>query len=628
MNKEARSAKIFSRRAFFVSALQVSVLAVLGARLAWLQLAQGGRYKMLSDKNRINIRLIAPPRGQVVDRFGVPLAVNNQNFRVLVVPEQTDDLERALRRLQKFIDIDEDNIKGVLAKAKKSAKYVPLEIKDDLSWDEVAKIEVNLPDLPGLSIDVGEIRNYPFAESTAHIIGYVGLPSKNEITSDQVLTLPGFKIGKTGIEKKFDIFLRGQSGTAELEVNVIGREVRELGRRPSTAGQRVALSLDGELQRFAQARLSKEKSASAVIMDAHTGAVYALASHPSFDPNLFTHGLSASVWEELIADSTHPLTNKAVAGQYPPASTFKMATALAGLRAGKITAGRTVFCPGHFDYGEDRFHCWKPGGHGTVNLSDALAMSCDTYFYEIGAEVGIDNIAKAARELGLGEASDFDLPEERPGLVPDKDWKRAYLGQAWQPGETIVNAIGQGYLQATPLQLAVMTARLVNGGYAVRPWIAGYVGNKFLPQETWPKMDIPGDYLQIIRQGMERVVNDERGTAFGSRINDPAMAMGGKTGTAQVRRITKQQRMDGVKNETLPWRSRHHGLFVGYAPLDAPRYVCAVVVEHGVGGSVSAAPIARDLMIETQKRNPFSSPLRPENAESVNGPPAQQKTPI
>ncbi|GJL86113.1 MAG: peptidoglycan glycosyltransferase [Micavibrio sp.] len=612
MKKNQDSAKIFTRRSFVIGALQVSCLAVLGGRLAWLQVSQGARYKTLSDKNRINIKMLAPSRGQIVDRFGVPLAVNNQNFRVLIIPEQADDIPKSLRALQNFIEIEEEQIQKVLKQVSKTPKFVPVEIKDDLSWEDVARIEVNLPDLPGLSIGVGEIRAYPYGISTAHIVGYVSAVSKTEVHQDPVLTLPGFKIGKTGVEKRFDLDMRGKSGNAEVEVNVIGREVRELKRDASMTGKRVALTIDGELQRFSQNRLGQEKSASAVIMDAHTGAVYSLASSPSFDPNIFTKGLSAAMWEELLADPGHPLTNKAIAGQYPPGSTFKMVTAMAALEAGLITSHQTSFCPGHYEYGTDRFHCWKRGGHGTVNLIDALTQSCDVYFYEISTKVGIDKIAAMARKLGLGEKLDFDLKEERPGLIPDKGWKMGRFGEVWRPGETIVASIGQGYIQTTPLQLAVMTARLINGGYAVKPWMTGYVGDQLKVDPKWPKMDFNKWHLDLITKGMNRVVNHEKGTAHGSKIEESHMQMGGKTGTAQVRRITMKQRAEGVLNADLPWKSRHHALFVGYAPIHKPRYVCSVVVEHGGGGSSSAAPLARELLVEAQKRDPAATPLQVE----------------
>ena len=613
MINEGKSAKVFSRRAFIIGALQAGTLCILGSRLAWLQISQGSRYKTLSDKNRINIKVIAPSRGHIVDRFGVPLAVNNQNFRVLVIPEQVKDLKTSLKILQTYISIDEECIEHVLEMAGKVSKFVPIEVKDELTWEEVAKIEVHLPDLPGLFIDIGEVRSYPYNDSTAHIVGYVGFPTKIDLTDDPVLKLPGFKLGKTGIEKKFDVDLRGIAGIAEIEVNVIGREVRELKRKDARSGKRIALTIDGELQRFAQQRLCKEVSASAVIMDAHTGAIYAMASHPSFDPNIFIHGLSASAWEELLADKGHPLTNKAIAGQYPPASTFKMVTALAGLQVGKITKDRKVFCPGFYDYGKDRFHCWKRGGHGSINIVDALTQSCDTYFYELATEIGIDKISKTAKQLGFGSKLGFELSEERSGLVPDKNWKMGYHGEIWRPGDTIVTGIGQGSLQATPMQLAVMTARFVNGGYAVRPWITGYEKDSRILTHKWPRMNINKSHLTLIKSGMDRVVNYEKGTAYKSRIELSSMAMGGKTGTAQVRKITAAQRLAGIKNEDLPWEQRHHGLFVGYAPVNAPRYVVSVIVEHGVGGSTSAAPIARDLLIEAQKRNPYKIKLSPKS---------------
>lgn len=606
--------KTFTRRAVVIGAMQGSLLAVLGGRLAWLQIAQGDRYKTLSEKNRINIRMIAPPRGQIVDRFGVPLAVNNQNFRVMVVSEQTENLEKSLRSLQKFITLEEKAIEKIIKQSRKTKKFVPLEVKDNLSWEEVATIEVNIPDLPGLSVDVGEIRTYPFGEATAHVIGYVGAVSEAEIGEDPLLSLPGFKIGKSGIEKTHDSAMRGTAGAAEVEVNVIGREIRELRRVSAKAGERVMLTIDADLQRIVQETLAAERSASAVVMDVHSGAVYALASHPAFDPNVFSKGIPQPVWMELSEDPADPLVNKAVSGQYPPGSTFKMVTALAAFKNKKITREKSVFCSGHYDFGKSRFHCWKQGGHGWVNLEKALAESCDVYFYQVGLDTGIDEIAAASRFLGLGSGYNFDLSEERPGLVPDKQWKLKNRKEPWQLGETIVTAIGQGFLKTTPLQLAVMTSRLVNGGYAVEPWMTGYVGEKFSGKKSWPKMDIKEKHLELIRSGMEMVVNNPKGTAYGSRIQEPGMEMGGKTGTAQVRRITKQMRAQGVKNEDLQWRFRHHALFVGYAPLDNPKYACCVVVEHGVGGSKAAAPMAQAILTEVQKRDPARQEMQPEKS--------------
>ncbi len=609
MKKDNDRSRSFTRRAFVIGALQTGILGVLGGRLAWLQVVQGQRYETLADNNRINLKMLAPSRGRVTDRAGTPLAVNDQSFRILLIPERADDLETVLSALQKQIDLDQRAIMKVIKTAQKQAAFVPVEVKENLSWEEVARVEVNLPDLPGVSIDVGEIRTYPFGEATAHLVGYVGAVSRAELTGDPVLTLPGFKIGKTGVEKAYDKSLRGTAGTAEVEVNVVGREVRELKRHHGATGQAVTLTIDADLQIYTQQRLKTEKSASAVIMDVHSGALYALCSSPSFDPNLFTRGLPAETWEEMLADPGLPLNNKALGGQYPPGSTFKMVTALAALEEGIITRNSSFHCPGHFDYGEDRFHCWKWGGHGRVDLVSALAESCDTYFYEIATTIGIDRLAAYAHRLGLGERLGLELAEERPGLMPTRDWKMGHFGTPWRRGETIVASIGQGYIQSTPLQLAVMTARLVNGGYAVKPWVSAFVGERAQKDVSWPSMGFKKTHLDLVLRGMNAAVLDRDGTAFDSRIQQAGMEMGGKTGTSQVRRITMQERLDGIRNEDLPWKYRHHALFVGYAPFKAPRYACAVVVEHGGSGSAAAAPIARDLLLKTQQRDPAAIPL-------------------
>lgn len=611
LEKESDKERIFTRRAFVVGAAQGAFLAILGGRLAWLQVVEGSRYKTLAENNRINLKMVAPPRGQIVDRFGVPFAVSRQNFRVLVVREQTDDLRQSLMRLRKYIKLDDARLEKVLKIAAKTPSYTPVEVVDNLNWEDVSTIEVNIPDLPGMSIDMGELRHYPFADATAHLIGYVGAASKKdqEEESDPLLTLPNFQVGKSGIERTFDKQLRGKAGSSEMEVNVVGREVRELRNMDSREGSRVVLSIDAELQRFAQQRLAPERSASAVVMDVHTGEIYALASYPGFDPNYFTGGISHERYEELRSDIALPLTNKAVAGQYPPGSTFKMVTALAALEAGVVNEYSTAFCPGFYNFGGRKIHCWKHGGHGTVNVITALQMSCDVYFYKLSTDLGIKRLAEMARRLGLGQTYGMELKEERAGLIPDEEWKRKKRGEAWYPGETINASIGQGDMLTTPMQLAVMTSRIVNGGKAVKPWLAGSIGGEYITRPEWDDMGLNKKHVDLVMRGMSSVVNEQRGTAYGARIREPGMEMGGKTGTAQVKRITMQERAAGIKNETLPWHLRHHALFVGYAPVANPRYACAVVVEHGVGGSKAAAPVAHDLLLMAQQRDPASKKL-------------------
>lgn len=607
MNQE-NDQLLFSRRALLAGVGVGALMTVLGGRLAWLQLLQGDKYKTLAENNRINLKMLLPPRGVIVDRFGVPLAINVQDFRVMIVPEQVDNVEKAIMRLSKYIPIEDRDIRRAVRDVKRNPRFVPVQVRNNLSWEQVAALEFNIPDLPGVSVEDGEIRNYPYREATSHIIGYVGRVSEGEIkaSDDPLLKQPGFQMGKNGIEKAFDLDLRGIPGKSETEVNVHGRQVRQLAVTASKPGNQLVLSIDAELQRFVQQRLSTDKSASAVIMDVHTGAVYALASHPGFDPNVFARGVSAPEWEELLMDETKPLNNKAITGLYPPGSTFKMVTGLAGLETGLMNEHWGVHCPGHYDLGNTRFHCWKKGGHGSVNLVKALAESCDTYFYKMASVIGVDKIAVMSRRLGLGTKLGIELPEEKGGLVPDQAWKRKTYNEIWHPGETIVAAIGQGYIQTTPLQLVTMVSRLVNGGFAVKPWIADHIGPDAPRHPTWESIGIDPAHLAMIRTGMERVLMPG-GTAYASRIVETGLEMGGKTGTSQVKRITKAERAAGIKQDDLPWHLRHHALFVGYAPLAAPRYACAVVVEHGGGGSAAAAPIAKDIMLEVQHRDPARS---------------------
>lgn len=610
MDRHKDNYKLFTRRALIMGGVKTGLLGVLGARLAYLQVFQQNKYKTLADDNRINLKLLEPLRGHIYDRFDVPVAINTQNFRLNIIAEQAQNVEETLYKLARTIPLTEQDIQRVLNDVKARRSFVPVTILNTLNWEQLAAVEVSLPELPGIVIEEGQIRSYPLIESAAHLVGYVGAVSESELGDDPVLSLPGFRIGKTGVEKKHELILRGTAGTAQIEVNALGRQVRELQRQEGQKGDDITLTIDAELQHNIQKRLARERSAAAVVMDTQTGAVYAMNSHPSFDPNLFIHGISAEVWEEYLANAANPLTNKAIAGQYPPGSTFKMVTALAGLQTGIIKPGRTAFCPGHMDLGDHRFHCWKRGGHGHVGFTQALAQSCDVFFYEIAKDIGIENIAEMSRKLGLGDELGIDIPGERGGLIPDKDWKRGRFGSPWQLGETVVASIGQGYILTTPLQLATMTARLVNGGKAVKPYVVEKVGGWRRQHKEPESLGIDDKYLTMVRRGMEMAVMSTKGTAFASRIKQAEMAMAGKTGTAQVRRISMEDRIRGMKMEELPWDQQHHALFVGYAPYDNPRYAAAVVVEHGGGGSSVAAPIAHDILLKTQERAPHLRQIR------------------
>jgi penicillin-binding protein 2 len=603
MNRDVERQKLFTRRTALLAGGKAVLLSALVGRLYYLQVLESENYRTLAEDNRINLRLLAPPRGRIVDRLGRPLAVNRQNYRVVVVAEQANDVEATLDALGRIIEISDGERRRVLRDVGRKRKFVPVPVRGNLDWESVAQIEVNAPDLPGIAIDEGQSRHYLHGEDFAHVLGYVAPVSEDEINGDPLLELPGFRIGKAGIEKVYDLSLRGNGGSSEVEVNAVGRVIRELNRKEGEPGTDITLTIDMDLQRLATQRLEGE-SGSAVVLDVRTGDVLALVSTPGFDPNAFNRGLSNEEWHALISNPKAPLANKAIAGQYAPGSTFKVAVALAGLEKGAINPNTTVKCWGRTRLGNAYFHCWKRGGHGPVQLHDALTQSCDVYFYEVAKRVGVDRISAMARRLGLGQTLGLDLPGERPGLLPTRDWKLATIGVPWQMGETLISGIGQGYVLATPLQLAVMTARVANGGRAVTPRIARRAPPPEGAEPEQPPDDlglVPG-HLQLVREGMVDVVNGRRGTARGAAIKEPGMEMAGKSGTSQVRRISKAEREAGVfKNEDLPWKRRDHALFVAYAPIDAPRYAVAVVIEHGGGGSAAAAPVARDILVMAQK---------------------------
>ena len=624
MKADKTRENIFSRRTALVVGGQFALLSGLVARMYYLQVHQADRYRTLADENRINLRLLPPPRGFIVDRFGEAMAINVQNYRLVIIPEQAGDAPETLRRLVGLVEISDRDRRRVLREIKRRRAFVPLTIRDGLSWSEVSRLEVNAPDLPGVDIDVGLSRFYPQGTVAAHILGYVSAVTEKLRTGDPLLELPGFRIGKRGIEKRHDLALRGSAGFSEVEVNAIGRVIRELRRREGQAGQRVDLTIDASLQAFVAERLAVEKSAAAVVLDVRNGEVLAMVSTPSFNPNAFNEGLSVPEWRRLVNNPLSPLTNKTISGQYAPGSTFKIAVMLAALEAG-ISPEQKVFCSGHIKLGNQRFHCWKRAGHGAMTMIEAMRESCDTWFYTIALKLGIDKIAEAAQRLGLGETLGVDLDGEKPGLIPTRAWKKAVIGRRWQRGETLISAIGQGYVLTTPLQLAVMMARVINGGHAITPKIQreppSGAGDEEIVSVDSPSIGYSAEALKLVATALDSVVNNPRGTAYKSRIRTPSMAMGGKTGTAQVRRISVAERESGIlKNNQLMWRERDHALFVGFAPVNDPRYAISVVVEHGGGGSSKAAPIAKDILVTAQKldssRNtPPSRVARAPNAE-------------
>ncbi len=632
--REKDKARLFTRRSLIMAGGQAALMSVLAGRLYYLQVLQSDEYATMANENRMNIRLLAPLRGQILDRFGEEIASNRQNYRVVIIREQTKSIEKTLDRLSKLVPVSPSDRERVLKEARRKRGFVPIPVMENLSWEEFSRINVHSPELPGIQLDVGETRHYPYGPLFAHTVGYVGSVSERDLQNlepDPLLELPGFRIGKNGIEKFYDLPLRGTAGTSRVEANAYGRVIRELSRQEGNAGNDLELTIDVELQEYAAKRMGEE-SAAAVIVDIHTGDILSMVSVPSFDPNSFNTGISVKEWRGLQANPKHPLSNKAIAGQYPPGSTFKMIVALAALEAGVITPQYTAFCGGHTTLGKHRFHCWKRGGHGKVNLRQSIEQSCDVYFYDIARKVGIDKIAEMANRFGLGVPLGLDLYGERKGLIPSTNWKQAVRGERWQVGDTFNAGIGQGYVLTTPLQLAVMTARLANGGKAVIPRLVkarfhkGPDGQPLTEEELAPKdMGISQNALRSVLGGMYDVMNGKKGTGHSARIDIEGWEMAGKSGTAQVRRISKKERLSGVlKSDERPWEYRDHALFVGYAPYDKPRYAVAVIVEHGGGGSSVAGPIASDLLKEALRLDPVRQKARKEKISNSVPPEGEQ----
>ncbi|RAK51242.1 penicillin-binding protein 2 [Phenylobacterium deserti] len=640
----------FHRRAFMLGGFAGLGLTALAGRLAYLQLAQTQRYEKMAVSNQFNFKLVPPPRGLILDRNGAVLAANRPNFRLLVHRDKDLDTDGTLKTLANFVPIDQDRHERLLREISRAPKRAPVSIMEDMSWEQFSAIHVRAPAMPGVTADMGEVRVYPHGGAFAHVIGYVAKVNKEDIkpegpNADPIMLHPGFRIGKQGIEKAFDLDLRGRPGAQKVEVDANGREVRHHteGDIPAIPGKEIQLTLDVDVQNRAL-EVFGEESGAAVMMDCRTGDIICMASAPSFDANRFVRGLTGAEYRQLANYERKPLLDKALSGLYPPGSTFKTMTALAALEAGIDPEGR-VGCGGGMYFGGRYFHCHKKGGHGMQNMRDAIKNSCDVYFYSVALRIGPDRIAKVAREFGLGQLFDIGISGQKKGTVPDQAWKARYFRkrpraeQIWYPGENLSYGIGQGYLQTNCLQLAVMTARLANGRKALNPRLIKSIGGQELPSgAAVPDLPFAAEHIEYVRGGMA-AVTEAGGTAFrASQLGLGDILMAGKTGTAQVRNYDK----GGNRGKGGPWRLRDHGLFVAFAPLDQPRYALAVVVQHGMGGSTAAAPRAREIMrtallkdpeIRARIEKPMPMPeIAPEIGESVpdetiNAPGPPQLTP-
>ena len=619
MKRDVEPTGVFTRRALLLMGGQLAVLGTLGARLYQVQVRDGARYMTLADENRISARMMAPPRGRILDRFGIVVAGSSTNWRADLVAEQADNVAATLDAFSRLLPLNDYERARIDRELHRKRKFIPVLVREFLTWDEMAAIEVNAPELPGIVVDAGTTRNYPFGASVSHVVGYVAPPNEADVEDDPLLGLPGLRIGRAGVERIHDLGLRGRAGAVQLEVNAVGRVIRELDRQEGVPGEDVGLTLDAGLQQSVLAGLGDE-SASAVVMDCRNGEVLAMATNPSFDPSVFNSGVSQAQWLKWTNDRRTPLINKATSGLYAPGSTFKMAVALAGLESGAITPSDRIGCPGYLDLGDTRFHCWRKGGHGMLNLRGGLKNSCDVFFYEVARRTGIDRIAAVANRLGLGVPLELDLPGQRAGLIPTRKW-RASKGHAWNMGDTIVSGIGQGFVQVTPLQLATYASRIASGR-VVQPHLTRKLAGSLQPgsdQDDWPALGMTDKLLLNVREGMWAVVNEPGGTAPLARLASPGVQLAGKTGSAQVRRVSRELRESGhFDSEKLPWEYRPHALFVAYAPYDAPRYALAVVIEHGNAGAAAAAPLARAIMTEVLRRDPANrtTPLPAQLAEA------------
>ena len=571
----------FSRRAVFIGGVQATIGGVVATRMGYISIFESERYKLLSESNRINLTLIPPRRGWFIDRLGKPIATNRADFRVDIIPDRLVDKDATIKTLAQLLSLDQDDIDRIAREVTEAQGFQPVEVASGLDYESFARVSVRLPDLPGVSPRQGFSRYYPSGAAVGHLLGYVGVVSAEEykLNRDPLMITPGFKIGKDSLEKAFEPQLQGKPGAKRTEVTARGKIVRDLSTRSDTPGKPVQLAINIDLHNYAARRLGME-SGSVVVIDCLTGDILAMVSMPCFDPNSFSEGIGRMEWKMLSGDERVPLRNKSLQGLYPPGSTLKPMVGLALLKQG-IDPAETVTCGGGYRLGNRVFKCL--GRHGPMNMSDAIMKSCNTYFYAMSNRVGYDAIAPVARELGLGQRFPLPFSSQSYGTVPDSAWKLKKFGQEWTSSDTLNATIGQGYMIASPFQLALMSARIASG-LKLQPEIL------LKKRQPAAHLSCPDEHLDVVRKGMDLVVNGA-GTAVRSRLELDAIQMAGKTGTAQVRAIK-----DGFRGKSGAWKYRDHGLFVCYAPTVNPRYAASVVIEHGMGGARAAAPVAKDVL--------------------------------
>ena len=583
--------QILSRRMVGLVILFFILILIILSRLFYLQILQGDKYFLLAEKNRLSTRLTMPLRGNIFDRNGVKLAENTKTFQAVLIREEAEDYLKTLQNFLTLIPLDEDEVDRIKNELKYKRAFMPVRLKDNLTSDEMVKLQLNMPDLPGVQIEEGMMRLYPAGKGNTFVLGYVSLLTERDVSpKDPLLDLPGYRIGRTGIEKSQENALKGEPGLRQSEVNAFGRTVDVLEETLPLSGQDLVLTIDSRLQNYATDLLSKY-AASAIVINVQTGEILVLVSTPSYDNNLFTTPISHKQWSNLLNDPHRPLQNKAITGLYSPGSIFKLVVGLAGLESGVINPNKKINCTGKTKLGEQLFHCWKREGHGPLTFEEAIMHSCDVYFYEVAQKIGAEKITETAQKLGFGQAVNIGLLGESTGLVPTPEWKKKKYNDSWRTGDTLNLSIGQGFLTATPLQIVTAVARIA-GGKNIHPTLF-----KSEIEKDPKKLSFNPSYLKLLRDGMYDVVNKQGGTAFSSRFNYNGKRMAGKTATTQVRRITIQERAKGIiAQEDLPEKYRDHAIFAAFTPTNEPKYAAIVFVEHGGGGSKTAAPLMKQLL--------------------------------
>ena len=596
-SEQKKQLKILNRRTFFLLTIKTGLFSVLGWRLFDIQIKNAKKYETLSKNNQINIEIIYPVRGIIKDRLGKILATNIKVFNLYIIPERSKNINETLNKLSKFVKIDFKKKREIIELSKKVKIFDKIKILENLDWETLEKLEANKNYLNGIQLIEVYQRIYPQKEIFSHLLGYVNKPSKKDFKLPYISSMPLLNIGQQGLEKTFNEVLVGQSGSREIEVNALGRIIREISKNSSIKGKNITLSLDSFLQKYTAEQLLKYKAGSIVVIDIKSGDILSMVSSPNFDSNSIIKKPNNDYWNQILSNSLSPLSDRSIQGLYSPGSTFKMIVAIAALKYGAVDSRTKFNCKGKIQFGDRLFHCWKTKGHGNMDIITAIQESCDVFFYELSIKIGIDKIAKVAKDFGLGQIYPVKIIHQKKGIIPSKKWKKENLKEDWYGGETLIAAIGQGYVLATPLQLAVMTARIASGGKEIYPSIIK--NNKI---KKFNNMKEYSKEIKIIQKAMFKVVNEKKGTANKSKAND--FSFSGKTGTSQVKKITLEEReSDDFRNTEIKWKNRDHALFVGYMPSDNPKYAISIVIEHGGSGASTAAPIAKDVFNFMQDEN-------------------------